>query len=185
VSDLEIKIGGFGGQGVILAGEIIGQAAAIYDGKEATFTRAFGPEARGSTCSAQVIVSDEKVLYPYVTHPDILIALSQESYHKFAPELSPRGMLLVESDLVHVEHPAPEQRVFGIPATRIAEDLGRRIVTNMVMLGFFSAVTEAVAPDAMSQSIRHSVPKGTEEFNLLAFQSGYEYGLKEMQKPAD
>jgi 2-oxoglutarate ferredoxin oxidoreductase subunit gamma len=184
VSNQEIKLCGFGGQGVILAGEIIGQAAAIYDGKEATFTRSFGPEARGSTCTAQVIVSDEKILYPYVAHPNVMIVMSQESFNKFAKELTVDGVMLVESDLVKPDpaQMAPGQRVFGVPATRLAEELGRRIVMNMVMLGFVTAVTELAAPDSMSQSIRHSVPPGTEEFNLRAFATGYEYGLKEVEK---
>jgi len=181
LSHLEVKIGGFGGQGVVLAGHIIGKAAAIFDGKEAAFTRSFGPEARGSACSAQVIISDEQIFYPYVTRPEILIVMSQEAYQKFSGELSPTGTLLVENDLVQVDTPKPGQQLFGIPATRLAEELGRRIVLNMVMLGFFAAVTNAVGADAMREAVRTSVPRGTEDLNLHAFERGYNFGLREIK----
>ena len=184
MSEIQIKIGGFGGQGVILAAHIIGHATALFDDREATFTRSFGPEARGSACSAQVILSDETILYPYVTRPDILILMSQEACQKFGRELAPTGTFVIESDLVRLDTAGPGQRLFKIPATRLAEELGRRIVTNMVMLGFFTAVTEAVGLESMRQAISHSVPHGTEDFNLLAFQRGYDYGQTELKKPA-
>jgi 2-oxoglutarate ferredoxin oxidoreductase subunit gamma len=179
---VEIKIGGFGGQGVILAGHIVGRAAAIFDDKEATFTRSFGPEARGSACSAQVIISDERIAYPYVTHPEIMILMSQEAYQRYYPELSSSGTLIIENDLVHVGTLKSKQRLFGIPATRLAEEMGRRIVTNLVMVGFFTAVTKAVGHEAMREAIKQSVPKGTEDLNLLAFQRGYDFGVQELER---
>lgn len=173
----EIKIGGFGGQGVILTGYIIGKAASIYDGKDATMTQAFGPEARGSACSAQVIVSDTAILFPYVKTPQIMVIMSQEAFTKFTPELDPGGMLLIEEELVDPCGLPTTVSVFGIPATRIAEELGRKVVLNMVMAGFFTAVTGLVSKDAMRKAIETSVPKGTEGLNLLAFEKGFEYGL--------
>lgn len=174
----EIKVGGFGGQGVILAGIIIGKAAALYAGKNSTLTQSFGPEARGSACSAQVIVSDEKILYPYVTSPDILVVMSQEAYNRFSPELRPDGLLLVEQDLVKTDGPQEGVRLYGVPATRLAEELGRRVVLNIVMVGFFTAVTKLLGADAMRRSVESSVPAGTEELNLKAFDKGYAYGLE-------
>jgi 2-oxoglutarate ferredoxin oxidoreductase subunit gamma len=179
VSQIEIRIGGFGGQGVIMAGLIVGKAAAIHDNKEATFTRSYGPEARGSACSAQIIIADEDISYPYVVHPDILIVMSQEAYDKFHGNLSSKGILVVESELIKTHDLKEGQSLFGIPATRLAEELGRRIVLNMVMLGFFSAVTDVISVEAMKQAIRASVPRGTEELNLLAFRRGYEYAGKQ------
>ena len=96
----EIRVAGFGGQGVILSAIVIGKAASIYENGFATMTQNFGPEARGGACSAQVILSDNPILYPYVTRPDIMMVMSQEAYNKFAPELKPNGLLLVEQDLV-------------------------------------------------------------------------------------
>jgi 2-oxoglutarate ferredoxin oxidoreductase subunit gamma len=178
----EVKIGGFGGQGVILTGYIIGKAASIYDGKDATMTQAFGPEARGSACSAQVIVSDDAILYPYVKRPQIMVIMSQEAYTKFSPQIDPSGMMLIEEELVEPKGLPPTVQVYGIPATRIAEGLGRKVVLNMVMTGFFTAVSGLVSKDAMRKAIETSVPKGTEGLNLLAFEKGYEYGLTKAPK---
>ena len=175
----EIKIGGFGGQGVILTGIIIGKAASIYDQKDATLTQAFGPEARGSACSAQVIVSEGRILYPYVTRPDIMITMSQDAFARFSPELKDDGILLVEEDLVKPTGLLKTVKVYGVPATRIAEELGRKMVLNIVMVGFFAAVTKLIDVDAMRQAVRASVPKGTEDLNLRAFDRGYEYGRRD------
>ncbi|MGA9117155.1 MAG: 2-oxoacid:acceptor oxidoreductase family protein [Bacteroidota bacterium] len=172
----EIKIGGFGGQGVILSGYIIGRAAAIYDGKHATMIQAFGPEARGSACSAQVIVADEPVAYPYITAPEIMIVLSQEAYSKFSPELAPGGLLVTDQELVTPHNLRRDIRHFAIPATRFAEELGKKMVVNSVMMGFFAAVTGVVGKDALRQAVEASVPSGTGELNLKAFDRGLAYG---------
>jgi 2-oxoglutarate ferredoxin oxidoreductase subunit gamma len=174
----EIKFGGFGGQGIILSGIIIGRAAAIYDNKHATLTQSFGPEARGSACSASVVISDEPITYPYVLRPDILVVMSQDAYNRFGPELKPQGLLLYESELVRCDgSSAPAQR-FGIAATRFAEEVGRRLVLNIVMVGFFAAMTDVVRTEAIRQSVEVSVPAGTEALNLAAFQKGYDYGVE-------
>jgi len=172
----EIKIGGFGGQGVILTGIIIGRAASIYDEKYATMTQAFGPEARGSACSSQVIVSEKPILYPYVTHPGILVVMSQEAFVKFYPAMPDEGLLLYEEELVTPKDLKPGIRAFGIPATRFAEELGRKMVLNIVMTGFFTAITGVIDPDAMRKAVKSSVPPGTEDLNLRAFDKGYEHG---------
>jgi 2-oxoglutarate ferredoxin oxidoreductase subunit gamma len=177
----EIKIGGLGGQGVILAGLIMGKAAAIFDKKEATMTQAFGPEARGSACSAQLIVSDETILYPYVTRPRVLVTMSQDAYNKFSPEMAENGLLLIEEELVKVTTPPKGAKIYGIPATRIAEELGRKMVLNIVMVGFMTAITKVVNADAVRKAVEASVPKGTEKLNLSAFDRGYEYGVKKLQ----
>ncbi|MDZ7293944.1 MAG: 2-oxoacid:acceptor oxidoreductase family protein [candidate division KSB1 bacterium] len=174
----EIRVSGYGGQGVILAGYIIGKATAIFEKKHATLTQSFGPEARGSACSAQVICSDEPIHYPYIRTPNILIAMSQEAYTKFEPELDPNGLLLIEEDLVKAKPPRDNIRMYAVPATRLAEQLGRRIVLNIVMLGFFTAVTNTVSKEAMEKAVLSSIPKGTEEINRKAFEIGYEYGMK-------
>ena len=172
----EIKVGGFGGQGVILAGYIIGKAASIFDNKFATMTQSFGPEARGSSCSSQIIVSDERILYPYVSVPQIMVIMSQEAYTKFSPQIAPKGTMLIEEELVTVSNLPETVKLFGIPATRIAEELGRKVVLNMVMAGFFTAVTGLIKKEAMRKAVEDSVPPGTEELNLKAFDRGWEWG---------
>lgn len=174
----EIKLGGFGGQGVILAGMIVGKAAALFDKKEATLTQAFGPEARGSSCSAQVVVSDDRILYPYVTQPNIMVLMSQDAYTRFSPEVAPGGTLIVEEELVAPQTVPNGAKLYKIPATRIAEELGKRMVLNIVMVGFFAAVTNVVDPQAIRKAVEDSVPKGTIDLNLKAFDRGFEWGQK-------
>jgi len=172
----EVRIAGFGGQGVILCASIIGKAASIHEGGYATMTQSFGPEARGGACSAQVIVSDQPVLYPYVTKPDVLVVMSQEAYTKFAPEVKPGGMLLVERDLVRLSEKATLARVFSIPATRLAEELGKKMVLNVVMAGFFGAVTGLISADSLRKAVADSVPAAFKDLNLRAFDKGFEFG---------
>src|SRR5512142_1471828 len=177
----EIRVAGFGGQGVILSAIIIGKAASIFEGDYATMTQSFGPEARGGACSAQVILSDSPILYPYVTKPDMLVVMSQEAYSKFAPELKPNGTLIIEQDLVRVGDLNPGIKVFSCPATRLAEELGKRMVLNSVMVGFFAAVTKLLKPDSVRQAVGDSVPESFRELNLKAFDKGYEYGVSHPQ----
>lgn len=178
----EIKVGGFGGQGVILSGYIIGRAASIYDDKHATMIQAFGPEARGSSCSAQLIVSPEPIAYPYITTPTLMVVMSQEAYSKFVPELAPGGILITEEDLVVPHNLRKDVRHFSVPATRFAEELGKKLVVNIVMIGFMTAVTRLIHAEAMRKAVSVSVPKGTEELNLKAFDKGYEFGIKVMEE---
>jgi 2-oxoglutarate ferredoxin oxidoreductase subunit gamma len=173
-SRTEVRITGFGGQGVVLAGHIIGRACAIHGGQDATMIQSFGPEARGSACSATLAISDSEVLYPYITRPDILVAMSSEGYEKYRDELKDEGTLLFERDLVQPTL-KDGQTAFGIPSTRIAEALGRTIVQNIVMVGFFGAATDLVPCEALREAVKHSVPAGTEELNLAAFDKGFEH----------
>jgi 2-oxoglutarate ferredoxin oxidoreductase subunit gamma len=173
----EIRIAGFGGQGVILSAIVLGKAASIYENGFATMTQNFGPEARGGACSAQLVVSDSPVLYPYTTEPDIMVIMSQEAYNRFAQDLKPGGILIVEEDLVRVSNLNRDKQVYAIPATRFAEELGKRMVLNSVMVGFFTAVTKLLTADAVRKAVADSVPSSFRELNLKAFDKGYEYGL--------
>jgi 2-oxoglutarate ferredoxin oxidoreductase subunit gamma len=174
----EIKIGGLGGQGVILGGIIIGKAAALFDNKHSCLTQAFGPEARGSACSAQVVVDEEPILYPYVHRPHVMVAMSQDAFTKFSPELREDGTLLIEQELVNTTGLPDGVKVYGIPATRIAEELGKKMVLNVIMVGFLCAITGVVSREACRQAVGESVPKRFLELNLKAFEKGYEYGEK-------
>jgi len=180
---LEIRLSGFGGQGIIRSGEIVGRAAALYDGQYATFTQSYGPESRGGACAAQVIIADDPVelSYPHLVDPSILVIMSQGAYNKYVPGFRRDGLLVLDEDLVELDEAAESLRVIGIPATRLAEELGRRIVANVVMLGFVAAITDIVSPEAMKKAVLDSVPKGTEELNTRAFETGFEYGRKRGQ----
>jgi len=174
----EIRIAGFGGQGVILSAIVLGKAASIFQGAFATMTQNFGPEARGGACSAQLIVADSPVLYPYVTKPDIIVVMSQEAYVKFGAELKDGGTLIVEQDLVRVTDLPAQTKVFSIPATRLAEELGKKMVLNIVMVGFFTAVSQLLEVSAVRDAVADSVPAAFRDLNLKAFDKGYEYGVQ-------
>jgi len=171
-----VIITGFGGQGIILAGDILGRAATIYDHKFATMTQSYGPEARGSACSAQVIISKEEILFPYVREPQVLICLSQEGYSKNVGSLSPGGVLIWDSDLVQTKSIDSSLTTYNIPATRLAEELGNRMMTNIVMLGFLAVVHHIVSVQAMRKAVLSSVPGPTKELNAQAFERGRQYG---------
>ena len=184
-SEKHILITGFGGQGIILAGDILGRAATLYDRKYATMTQAYGPEARGSACSAQVIISREEILFPYVKSPQVLICLSQEGYSKNIGSLRDGGILILEADLVQAKKLSPDVTVYNIPATRFAEELGNKMMANIVVLGFLAAVYNLVSADALRKAVQTSVPAPTREVNARAFERGSEYGkatLKSLAK---
>ncbi len=140
-------------------------------------TQNFGPEARGGACSAQLLLSDQPILYPYVTQPDIMVVMSQEAYTRFVPELKEGGTLILEQDLVRVTDLPRQTKVYSCPATRLAEELGKRMVLNSVMVGFFAAVTHLLEPEAIRKAVADSVPTSFRDLNLKAFVKGYEYGV--------
>jgi 2-oxoglutarate ferredoxin oxidoreductase subunit gamma len=176
----EIRISGFGGQGVALAGLILGKAISVYEGMEAVLTQSYGPEARGGASSADVVVADRPIAYPIVQHPDVLVALSQEAYARFRPVARQDALVLIDDGLVV---PSAEDSVRAIPATAIAEELGRRIVANMVMLGFLCQVAGIAKPAALEKAIQSTVRQQTVELNLQAFGRGLRYGVEEKQRP--
>jgi 2-oxoglutarate ferredoxin oxidoreductase subunit gamma len=178
VNRLEIRLSGFGGQGIVRSGEIVGKAASLYDGRFATFTQSYGPESRGGACAAQVAIADDPVelSYPHVIDPTVLVVMSQGGYNKYVPDFRRDGLLITDEDLVSLDQAAEGLQVLSIPATRLAEGLGRRIVANVVMLGFVAAVTDIASADALKRAVIDSVPKGTEELNEKAFDTGFEYG---------
>ena len=151
----EVRLAGFGGQGIILAGYLLGKAAALHDGKHAIFTQSYGPEARGGACAAELIISDEPIDYPMVTRPELLVLMSQEAFKKYGSAAAEGAQLVVDSDLV--ESPKDEEWLRHINATRLAEELGNRMVANVIMLGFLCATTGVVSREALQESIRTTV----------------------------
>lgn len=170
----EIRISGFGGQGVALAGYILGKAMSIYSDYEAVMTQSYGPEARGGASSVNLVVSDESIDYPFVQHPDFLVALSEEGYTHFRHTTRNDAIIIVENDLVI---PSSGDDPYCIPATRLAEELGRRVVTNVVMVGYFTAVSGLVTPEAVEKAIADSVKPKTLPLNLKAFAAGFGYPI--------
>ena len=174
----EIRIAGFGGQGVILSGNIIGKAASIFTEGYAVLTRNYGPESRGGSCTTEVVISDEPVDYPYVTTPLVQIILSQEAYAKYGQNTSPGTLVIIDSELVKV-NPRQKPQPLSIPASRLAlEEIGRPVTANIIMLGFLAAKSDIVSSEALKKAVLDSVPAGTEDINTKAFQLGYDYGVE-------
>jgi len=178
----EVMFGGFGGQGIVTAGYITGQAAVVYDGKEATFTQVYGPEARGSACYSGVVVSQEEISYPYLLNPQIMVIMSQEAYDKFLPRLQQGGVLIVDSTIVKPDKQAEKYRLYKVPATEIAEKMGARIIANVIMLGFLGKIWDAVSIEALQEAVKANVPKKYLELNLKAFQTGVKWGEKALKR---
>lgn len=168
----DLTIAGVGGQGSILAGIILGTAAVSYDGKYAVQTQAYSSELRGGFAAAWVIISDEPIVFPRVTAPDILLAQAQDSVDRFAQSLKPGGVLIMDSDMV-ARPPAGIEDIIRVPATSIArEELGSQIMANMVMLGALWQATALVTRTALEQAIAEAAPPGKETKNLEAFARG-------------
>jgi 2-oxoglutarate ferredoxin oxidoreductase subunit gamma len=170
----EVKFAGFGGQGIILAGLIAGKAASLFDNKQAVLTESYGPEARGGACSAGVIISASKIFYPHVGAPDTMMIMSQEAFKTYGPSITDDGIMVVDSDLVTASGVKKTVKLYKVPFTKLSEEVGKRIVANIVMLGAFTALSNTVSVEAMKKSILATVPKGTEELNMKAFQKGYD-----------
>lgn len=176
----DIRIAGFGGQGIILAGIVIGKAAAIHDNVFAVQTQSYGPEARGGASKTEVVISDSEIDYPKVQHPDIFVAMSQEALMKYLDGLKDGGILIVDPDMIKEEEILAFIKdhnitYFKAPVTKTAtEKIGLSIVANIVMIGAITKATKVVSEDAARKAITESVPPGTEKKNIAAFEAGLE-----------
>ncbi len=176
----ELTIAGIGGQGSILAGVILGSAAVAYDGKYAVQTQAYSSELRGGFAAAWVIVSDEPVVFPRVTHPDILVAQAQDSINRFSRVLNPDGILITDSDMIPTPPPGI-RHLFTVPATSLARNrLKASVTANMVMLGALCKATKVVSRAALEKAITDAVPEGSGQLNLDALAVGFD----RVRKPA-
>lgn len=174
----DIRIAGFGGQGIILTGIVIGKAAALYDGINAVQTQSYGPEARGGASRTEVVISDDEIDYPKVQKPDIFVALSHEALMTYLDDLKDGGTLIVDPDMIIEEEVLPFVEEHNItfhkaPVTRTAEEVvGLKIVANIVMIGAIARITKVISEEAARQAVAESVPPGTEDKNLAAFDAG-------------
>jgi 2-oxoglutarate ferredoxin oxidoreductase subunit gamma len=176
---VQVVLSGFGGQGVITAGQILGRAVAVNEGRNAVMAQSYGPESRGGAAKTEVILANGEIAYPRVVAPDVAVVLSQEAYRKVGLTRPEGCLLIAEEDLVNLDEAAERgKRVLRVPATRLAEQLGRRVVLNIVMLGFLCGATSVASPDALKAAITASVPKGTEGLNIRAFDAGYAHAQK-------
>lgn len=177
---MNIRFSGFGGQGIILAGVIYGQAV-TYDGKNAVQTQSYGSASRGGACKCDVIISNDQIYELEFPHPDILVTLSQQAYDKYVPQLKKGGILIVEKDMVRVKK--GHFKIYSISATDIAyKKFGRKIMANIVILGYMIPLLGHVSKAAAKKAVRQHVPQETKELNIKAFEEGYRLGIEALQK---
>ncbi len=166
----EVRLSGSGGQGLILMGIILAEAVGIYDGKYVAQTQSYGPEARGGSSKAEVVISDEEIDYPEAVKLDLLLTMNQASCDHYYSDLKPEGILIVDSTFVTQ---IPTSRVFQIPFTRIArEKFNREVVANIIALGALTQLSPIVSPKAMESAVLKRVPRGTEKLNQDALKAG-------------
>ncbi|MBC7241260.1 MAG: 2-oxoacid:acceptor oxidoreductase family protein [Anaerolineae bacterium] len=167
-----MRLAGKGGQGMILAGRILAEAVALYDGRNAVQTQDYGPEARGGASKSEVIISDGEIYYPKVMNADLLVCMSQEASDRYYYDLKRDGLLIIDS--TNVER-SPTTRVVAVPITELAvKATGREITAAMVALGLICGLTKIVSEESLEKAIRSLVPKGTEELNVKAMRAGLE-----------
>ena len=168
----EIRLCGSGGQGIIMAAIVLAEAAGVYDGRHVCQTQSYGPEARGGTCKADVVISSKEIDYPKASRPSLLLAMNQASCDTYFLDLKPAGLLIVDNTLVRK---VPMGRVAAIPFTQIARHhIGREMTSNMVALGAFGYLCKAVSLESLESALMDRVPEGTQELNLKALRAGIE-----------
>lgn len=168
----EIRIAGFGGQGVVLAGFILGKAACVYSKYNAVQSQSYGPEARGGAARSEVIISDEKIGYPRPTRVDLFVAIAQEAFDTYKGDIREDTVVIVDPDLVP-QHDIGRP-IYKVQAQKIAEGLGNKVVTNITMLGAVAGLYDVPSADALREAVKDSVPERFLKLNLLAFEKGLE-----------
>jgi 2-oxoglutarate ferredoxin oxidoreductase subunit gamma len=180
MSRYEIRFSGSGGQGLILAGVIFAEAAAIYDGKNAVQSQSYGPEARGGASKSEVILSDQPIDFPKATAIDLQLSLTQESCTKYYKDVKGDGTLLIDEDFVR-EAPKGTFKVIRLPIIRTAaEEIGKSFVANIVAIGAIAAITGQVSFASVEKAVLSRVPKGTEELNRKALKAGFDLAMARM-----
>ena len=165
----EVRLSGAGGQGLILGGVILAEAASLFEGKNAVQTQSYGPEARGGASKSEVILSDGEVDYPKATEIDLLLCLTQEACDKYAADLKNTGVLIADSRMVQ------DLQVYKLPIIDTAkEKVGKVFVANIVALGAITHLLEHVSFDSVEKAVLNRVPKGTEDLNKRALKLGYD-----------
>jgi 2-oxoglutarate ferredoxin oxidoreductase subunit gamma len=181
--DNQVRFSGFGGQGVILMGIILARAASLYDRstgengsvrrKNAIQTQSYGPSARGGHSKCDVKISDQDMLYPFVETPDYLVVMSQQAFAKYIHERRPDTKVVIDPDMVLDR---PKADLYLVPATKAAENMGTRIVANVIMLGAFRQISDVVSYESLEKALLDAVPKATHDLNRNALLVGAKLG---------
>ena len=176
----EIRLAGSGGQGLILAGVILAESA-VMDGKNVVQSQSYGAASRGGSSMSEVIISDGEILYPKALSPDLLLAMTQEAFDQYVMDVKKDGLIVVDSDLVKDTSKATTE-VIKIPITKIARDVGKVIVANIVASGVITSLTGIIREETVEKAVLARVPKGTENLNRKALNAGFDAGRREVEK---
>jgi len=185
MSRYEVRIGGFGGQGVVTMAVVAGETASLYDKKYVVQTQSYGPEARGGASKSEIVISDEEIDFPKVQTPDVFVVLSRAAFLAYIEGLKDDGILIVDEDLVKIESEIPDTvKIYKIPATRIADkEVGNKQATNVVMLGAFAVITKILSIEGLKARIGEKWPRFLKS-NMLALELGMKAGEKALAKAA-
>lgn len=169
---IEIRLSGAGGQGIVLGAIILAEAAGIYEGKHVVQNQSYGVEARGGASRAEVIISEQEIVYPEVVLPDILLAMNRQSLEKYQGKVNSKGILLYNTSLATQKIDSPA-KIIGLPLTEIAKATGGEVVSNIVALGALVGLTKVVSLEAMEKALEKRVPAGTMDKNRKALAAGF------------
>ncbi len=185
MSRYEVRIGGFGGQGVVTMAVVAGETASLYDKKYVVQTQSYGPEARGGASKSEIVISDEEIDFPKVQTPDVFVVLSRAAFLAYIDGLKDDGILIIDEDLVKIESEIPDTvKVYKIPATRIADkEVGSKQATNVVMLGAFAVITKVLSLEGLKARIEEKWPRFLKS-NILALELGMKAGEEALAKAA-
>lgn len=174
----EIRLSGTGGQGLILAGIILAHAG-VNEGYKVVQSQSYGPEARGGASKAEVIISEEVIYYPKIADADILLAMSQQAYDKYSPDIKEESVVIIDSTLVKKVDLNRGKKVYQVPITEIVkQETGQEMTANIAALGVIASITEVVSEEALTEAVLKRIPAGTEELNLKALKAGWEEAAK-------
>lgn len=179
---ISVRVAGSGGQGAVLSGIILANAAVLYEDKHATQkdrkfaiqTQSYGPEVRGTVSKSDVRISDKQITYPYVKKPDYLLVLSEQALLQQFDEIGPDTVVILDKDLVKSR---PKTKYHEIPAHAVARELGKPVVANIIMLGAWCGLTKIISWEALEKAVLEAVPKGSEALNMEAMQKGFALGI--------
>jgi 2-oxoglutarate ferredoxin oxidoreductase subunit gamma len=172
---VDVRVYGIGGQGIVTMGYVIGRAAALYDKKYAVMTEAYGPEITGGFSRADVIISDIEIDYPLIEKPDVLVVMSQDGWERNRNFVKKSGLVIFEEDMVDPGN-IESRKFIPIPAMRLADEMGQRVVANVIIMGLLQEVANVITKGALEKALKDRIPKGTEKLNMRALEKGYMIG---------
>ncbi len=177
---IDTRMSGVGGQGIVTIGYVIGMAAALYDKKEVIMTEAYGPEIIGGFSKADVIISDNEIDYPLIDNPDVLLVMSQDGWERNGQYVKKEGLVIYEEGLVDIGNLSSQKHI-SIPAIKTADELGQRVVANVIMMGALQEITQMVTKNALKKALKKRIPRRTEELNMKALERGFQIGKTKMR----